>query len=194
MSWREEYSRKLVSAEEAVSIVESGDRVVIPLAQQPRQLAKALAARRSELQGVSIAIYTAADFDLDWFLSGDEVAFQVAIEGFIGVPERPLHDAGKVTYLPLPFSLSFKAVDERPEEAKPLDVVMITVSPPDKHGLVSLGHQPWSKRSYARRARKLLAEVNPNLIRAYGDCFLPVSMFDRMVEVNPPSITREELV
>ena len=194
MSWREEYSRKLVSAEEAVSIVESGDRVVIPLMQQPRRLAKALAARRSELQGVSVAIYTAADFDLDWFLSGDEDPFQVEIEGFIGAPERPLHDAGKVTYLPLPFSLSFKAMDQRPDEAKPLDVVMITVSPPDKHGMVSLGHSPWSKRSYARRARKVVAEVNPNIIRAYGDCFLPVSTFDRLVEVNPPSATREELL
>ena len=194
MSWREEYNRKLVSAEEAVRIVESGDRVVIPLAQQPRQLAKALAARRSELQGVSIAIYTAADFDLDWFLSGDEVPFQVEIEGFIGVPERPLHDAGKVTYLPLPFSLSFKAVDQRPEEAKPIDVVMVSVSPPDKHGLVFFGHQPWAKRGYARRARKLVAEVNPDITRAYGDCFLPVSMFDRLVEVKPPTITREDLV
>ena len=193
MSWRDEYRRKLVSAAEAISIVESGDRVVIPLTQQPRQLAKALAARRSELQGVSVAIYTAADFDLGWFLSGDEDAFQVEIEGFIGVPERPLHDAGKVTYLPLPFSLSFKAVDQRPKEAKPIDVVMVTVSPPDKHGLVSFGHQPWSKLGYARRARKLVAEVNPKLIRAHGDCFLPVSSFDYLVEVNPPSITREEL-
>ena len=185
MGWREEYSRKLVSAEEAVSIVESGDRVVIPMMEQPRQLAQALAARGSELQGVTIAI-SAAEIDLDWFLSAGEGAFQVELENFIGPVARPFHDAGQAPYLPLPFSLSFKAVDYRPEESKPIDVAMVTVTPPNEHGLVSFGPQPWFKRGYARRARKLVAEVNPNLIRTHGDCFLPVSTFDRLVEVTPP--------
>ena len=193
MSWREEYSRKLVSAAEAVSIVESGDRVIIPMTQQPHQLAKALTARGNELRGVTLAI-SAAEFELDQFLSGDEGAFQIESECFMGALERPFHDAGKITYLPLPFSLSYKAVDQRPEEAKPVDVLMVTVTPPNEHGLVSLGPTPYSKRSYARRARKVVAEVNPNLIRTHGDNFLPVSKFDRLVEVNPPSLTREDLL
>lgn len=195
MGWREEYKRKLVSAAEAVSVVENGHRVVIPLGEQPRQLANALAARRNELQGVTVTVGTAADFDLELFVSEGEPVFPVEIETFIGVPERPLHDAGKVTYSPLPFSLTFKTVDQRPEETKPVDVVMITVSPPDDNGLVYLGHQPWSKRGYARRARKLIAEVNPNVIRAYGgDCFLPISIFHYLVEVTQESITKKQLM
>ena len=193
MNWREEYSRKLVSAEEAVSIVESGDRVVIPPAQQPLQLVKALSVRRSELQGVTIAI-SSFEFEHDWFLSADEGAFQIELENVIGPGERPLHDTGRAPFLPLAYSLTFKAVDQRPEEAKPVDVVMISVTPPDKHGLVSFGPMAWYKRAYARRARKLVAEVNPNLMRTHGDCFLPVSTFDRLVEVTPPSITREDLL
>ena len=193
MSWREDYRRKLVSAEEAVSIVESGDRVVIPLTQQPRQLAKALAARGSELQGVTI-VTSSVEFEHDWFLSPGEAAFQVELENVIAPGDRPLHDTGRAPFLPLAYSLSFKAVDERPEEAKPVDVVMVTVTQPDKQGLVSFGPMPWYKRAYARRARKLVAEVNPTLIRTYGDCFLPVSIFDRLVEVTPSSTTREELL
>ena len=46
MNWSEEYKKKLVSAEEAVKIVNSNDRVVIPLTQQPALLPVALAARR----------------------------------------------------------------------------------------------------------------------------------------------------
>jgi 4-hydroxybutyrate CoA-transferase len=142
---------------------------------------------------VSIAIST-AEIDVDWFLSAEGGDFQVELENFIGPIARPFHDSGQAPYLPLPFSLTFKAVDDRPEEAKSIDVAMVTVTPPNEHGMVSFGHQPWFKRGYARRARKVVAEVNPNLIRTHGDCFLPVAAFDRFVEVTPPSVTRERLL
>ena len=192
MSWQEEYKRKLVSAEEAVSIVEDGDRIIIPLADQPVQLAQALSARRRELQGVSISI-SAPQLDLNLFLASEEGNIQVEFENFIGPIARPFHDDGLAPYSPLPFSLSHKMSDERPSEAKPVDVVMTTVTPPDKHGLVSFGPNLWFKRSYIKRAKKVIVEVNPSLIRTRGDCYLPISMFDYFVE-TPPSITREELL
>lgn len=193
MKWQEEYKSKLASAEEAVRIVESGDRVIIPLTSQPRDLAQALAARGRELNDVGIVIST-PEIDLEGFLSAGEGAFHLELEIFIGARARPIHDAGQAPFLPLPFSLSYKAVDQRPSESKPIDVVMVQVTPPDRHGLVSFGPHAWFKRGYARRARKVLAEVNPALIRPHGDCFLPVSSFDRFVEVAPPSITREGLL
>ena len=193
MKWQEEYKSKLASAEEAVRIVESGDRVIIPLTSQPRDLAQALAARGQELNDVGIVIST-PEIDLEGFLSAGGGAFHLELEIFIGARARPIHDAGQAPFLPLPFSLSYKAVDQRPSESKPIDVVMVQVTPPDRHGLVSFGPHAWFKRGYARRARKVLAEVNPALIRPHGDCFLPVSSFDRFVEVAPPSITREGLL
>ena len=193
MTWQEEYRCKLVSAEQAVNVVKSGDRVVIPMTEQPGRLAKALGARGHELQGVEIAV-SAPQIDLDWFLSAGEGAFNVELEVFIGPMARPFHDAGQTPFLPLPFSLSFRAVDERPGEGKPIDVVMVTVSQPDKHGLVSFGAHPWFKKSYVRRAGKVIAEVNPRLIRPHGDCFLPVTAFDHFVEITPPTITRKELL
>ena len=193
MSWQEDYRRKTVSAEEAVRIVESGDRVVIPLTSQPHQLARALAARGPELENVTIVPST-PDIDVGWFLSGGEGAFQVEVEIFIGSSARPYHDDGQVSFLPLPFSLSHKATDERPDEAKPVDVTLGTVSPPDKHGLVCFGAHPWFKRSYAMRAKKVLAEVDSTMIKPHGNCFLHVSDFDYFVEAEPPSVTREGLL
>ena len=193
MSWQEEYARKVVSAEIAVRIVESGDRVVIPLRDQPLQLVQALAARGPELRGVDIVVSN-PEIDLEWFLSANEGAFHVELENFIGARARPFHDAGQASYLPLPFSLGCKAVDQRPLEAKPIDVMMATVTPPDENGMVSFGPQLWYKRSYVKRARKVLAEVNSTLIRPRGDCFLPVSSFDYFVEVPTPSVTREGLL
>ena len=141
---------------------------------------------------MSISI-SAPQLDLNLFLASEEGNFQVEFETFIVPIATPCHDDGLAPYAPLPFSLSHKVTDERPSEAKPVDVVMTTVTPPDKHGLVSFGPNLWFKRSYIKRARKVIAEVNPSLIRTRGDCYLPISMFDYFVE-TPPSITREELL
>ena len=54
MDWHDEYKRKLVSAEEAVKVVKSGDRVSFGFPQQPALLTAALAARSAELENVDI--------------------------------------------------------------------------------------------------------------------------------------------
>ena len=166
VSWQEEYKGKLTSAEEAVRIVDSGDRVVIPLTSQPHTLARALAERGRELNDVGIAT-SAPEIDLEPFVAAGEDVFHVELEIFIGPRARPIHDAGQAPFLPLPFSLSFKAVDQRPSEAKPIDVVMVQVTPPDGQGMVCFGQHAWFKRGYVRRARKVIAEVN------HIGCFIP---------------------
>ena len=188
MTWRDEYRGKLTSSAEAVDIIENGDRVIVPLTEQPMGLVNSLAAR-SDLDGVMVTISTAG-FDPGGLL---DAGHAVEFENFIGPFARPYEHDGRAPYLPLAFSLSFKAVDERPSEAKPIDVAMVTVTPPNEDGMVSFGPQPWFKRAYARRARKVIAEVNPKLAHTFGDCFLPVSAFDRLVEIDPSTVTREGL-
>ena len=51
MIWQDDYRSKLGSPEEAVSIVEDGDRVVVPLSEQPLTLIKALSDRAHEVKG-----------------------------------------------------------------------------------------------------------------------------------------------
>ncbi len=188
MNWQDEYRQKLTSSAEAVDIIENGDRVIVQLTEQPMGLVASLA-ERSDLDGVMVTISTSG-FDPGGLL---DAGHAVEFENFIGPFARPYENDGRAPYLPLAFSLSFKAFDERPSEAKPIDVAMVTVAPPNEDGMVSFGPQPWFKRAYARRARKVIAEVNPNLMRTYGDCFLPVSAFDRLVEIDPPTTTKAEL-
>ena len=190
MSWQKEYKSKLVTPEEAVSIVEDGDRVVVPLSEQPVKLLNALAARAHEVKGASLSV-AVPQVDLGPFV---QAGWHVDIENFIGPYGRPYENAGQAPYSPLAFSLTFKAVDERPAEAKPIDVALVTVAPPNRQGQITFGPQAWYKRGFAQRARKVAAEVNPSLIRTYGDSFMPVHGIDRLVEMEQSSLSRESLM
>jgi 4-hydroxybutyrate CoA-transferase len=189
MTWRDDYASNLSSAEEAVSIIENGDRVVIPHVDQPMTLVGALIARGSELSDITISI-AVPGFDVGTLL---DAGFHVEVENFIGPFARAYENEGTAPYLPLGFSLAFKTNDERANEAKPIDAVLVSVAPPN-NGMISFGPHTWLKRGYARRARKVIAEVNHRQIRTFGDCFLPVAAFDKLVKVTPPVATRESLM
>ena len=190
MGWKEEYRAKLASAEGAASLVNNGDRVVIPLTEQPTSLVAALMEKAETLSGVSVCVSTPG-FDIGGLLSG---GLEVEVEIFLGPLAREYENRGLSPFLPLPFSLTFKAMDERVDEAKPVDVCLVTVTPPDENGMVTFGPQPWFKMGYARRSRRVCAEVNPNLIRTYGDCAMHVSEFDVFVEKERVVHTRETLI
>ena len=178
MGWKDEYRNKTVTPDEAVSIVRDGDRVVIPLTEQPLGLVSALINVSDRLDEVAVCVSTPA-FDIGALLSA---GLEVEVEIFLGPLAREYENSGASPFLPLPFSLTFKTNDERPNESKPIDVAVVTVTPPDANGMVSFGPQPWSKIGYARRADRVIAEVNPNLIDTYGDCFMHISLGSRNVD------------
>jgi len=76
MDWKEEYKRKLVSAEEAARMVKSGERVVIPIGPSADVIPRALAARRDELRNVEV-LHGAPSVMYDWFQPGWEESFLV---------------------------------------------------------------------------------------------------------------------
>ena len=186
---QDHYNAKLTTPEQAVSIVRDGDRVVVPLSEQPMTLIAALAERAHEIRDATLSV-AVPQFDVGPFL---DAGWKVEIENFIGPYGRPYENDGLAPYLPLAFSLTFKSPDERDGEAKPIDVALVTVAPPNKHGQVTFGPQSWYKRSYAQRANRVAAEVNPTLIRTYGDTFMPIDQIDALVEVEQPTDSRERL-
>ena len=190
MPWRDEYREKLTTAEESVAIVADGDRVVVPLTEQPLTLLRALAERASEIEGATLTV-AVPQFDVGPFV---DAGWDVEIENFIGPYGRPYEHDGTAPYSPLAFSLTFKAFDERPAESKPIDVALVTVAPPNRHGQIGFGPQSWYKRGSAQRARKVAAEVNPSLARTFGDGFMPIDGFDKLVEVETPGGSVEYLV
>ena len=193
-TWEDYFKSRIVSEEKAVSVVKSGDSVATPLPEQPSLLLQALSARAPELKDVTVSL-AAPTLDQSWYTPEIEKAFNVRVELFIGSMLRPLVDEKKISYVPDLFSARFKAIDDkRPESAASgIDVFITAVSPPDENGYCSFGHTLWHKRSYAKRAKIVLAEINPMAIRTFGSNFIHVSEIDYFVEQpEQPDVTEEE--
>src|SRR2546428_13960951 len=110
MDWREQYKRRLASAEEAMTEVRQGDLVVIPIA-GPRALPRALFERCKEIGPIDLRL-SAPLTDPGWLRDGAQETFRIEFELFIGDFARPTMDEGRATYLPNLFSLNFKEHDE----------------------------------------------------------------------------------
>ena len=187
MDWQEEYSSKLVTAEEAVGVVKSGDRVAFPLDNSggPVVIAEALAARLGELEDVEIHVCTPLT-DFGWFQPGWEKAFPVTVNSYLTPVVRPMMDERRADFSPVLYSLWGKAETEGRPGIRGTDVLMTVLSPPDKDGFCSFGCDIWSKKWYVKTARKVIAEVDKNHIRTYGENRVHVSEIDYFVEYTRP--------
>lgn len=173
---------KYVTAAEAVQIVKSGDRVYVQAAAAtPTILTKALSERASELRNVEIChLHTEGDAPY----ANPELAESFHVNSFfIGGNVRHTLKAGNGSYTPvflseLPHLFRKKVVL--------LDVVFIQVSPPDSHGYCSLGVSVEASIAAIESAKTVIAQVNPNMPRTFGDGILHVSEIDYLVEVDIP--------
>jgi 4-hydroxybutyrate CoA-transferase len=186
MEWRDEYKRKFVSPEKAVEVVESGDTVVIPIDTEPQALSKALMDRRMELKNVTIMIRQ-PHYDLGWLQGDFGDSFSVILDTQAGIGSRALNEK-RVDYVPYLTSLRFKHETDPRRKVRGIDVLMLVVSTPDDDGFCSFGLYLSHKRDYARRAKKILAEVSsePSMrVRIPGDNQIHVSEIDFFVEHIP---------
>jgi len=187
--WQQIYERRLTTAEEAARVVKSGDTVVFSILAS-RALQSALFARGDQLSDVTVRLI-APTFDPGWLRPGSD-AFNIEFELFIGDFARFVSDERRAAYLPNLFSLGMKAYDNGRPDVKVPDVAMVVVSPPNKRGYCHFGAHLWFQRSYVRRGHTVIAEVDPSLIKVYGDCYIHVSEIDRFVEAEPANFTREQ--
>lgn len=182
MSWVDDYKRKLVSAEEAVAVVKSGDRVYISgNAATPYVLMNALAARKDELKDVEL---------VHVLLLGEDPLSRPEMEGhfrhnslFVGPADRKAINEGRADYVPIflhQIPLLFLSGQMS------LDVAMLHVSPPDEHGFMSLGVEVLASKAAAEKAKIVIAQVNDKMPRVLGDSFLHISRFHRIVEISEP--------
>lgn len=180
MDWRDEYNRKLMTAEEAAKLVQSGDVVAVGgSTDQPQALQQAIFARRDELRGVKV-VQSFPVTDPGWLYPGAPESFEVIIIGFVGPLGRPVVAARQAEFVPNTWVTSAKALERSPE--KDFDVFLMTLSPPNQHGFCSLGPMLWIKRSWMRRAKTIIAEVDRNIRWIYGNTTVHVSEVDHFVE------------
>lgn len=196
MDWQEHFRAHQLTHEQAARLVKPGMRIDFPLA-AAAAMQHAIGARAAELEGTVDVRITAPTADPGWLSQDLGAKFRLEFELFIGNLARPLHDRRQATYLPNLFSTQFKAHDERPAEDKPIDIAFVNITPPNSKGFVSFGPHQWNKRAYARRARMVIAEVDRNLTRTYGDVFMHVSEFawfvDSTAAPGDPAVVEREL-
>ena len=178
---------KYVTAAEAVQVVKSDDRVYVQAAAAtPTILTKALTDRASELTNVEVChLHTEGDAPY----SNPELAKSFHVNSFfIGANVRHTLKAGNGSYTPVFLSelpLLFR------KNVLKLDVAFIHVSPPDAHGYCSLGVSVEATVAAIENAKTVIAQVNPNMPRTFGDGIMHVSEIDYLVEVNVPIYAHE---
>jgi acyl-CoA hydrolase len=173
---------KYVTAAEAVKVVKSGDRVYLQAAAAaPTILSNALTERASELRNVEIC-HLHVEGEARYANPELRESFHVN-SFFIGANVRHTLKAGNGSYTPVFLS-------ELPhlfrKNVLPLDVAFIHVSPPDRHGYCSLGVSVEATVAAIENAKIVIAQVNPQMPRTFGDGILHVSEIDYLVEVDVP--------
>lgn len=171
---------QFVSATDALKIVKSGDNVFIhTAAATPQQLVKALTARAPEVEGVKVySIHTEGDCSY----AHPSLAKSFEIHSFFnGSNLRKMRGNINPSFVPIFLSeipnLFYRGV-------VPLDVALVQVSPPDKHGMCSLGPSVDVSISAVRTAKVVIAQVNPRMPRTFGDAQIEFSRVHFAVEVN----------
>ncbi|MDX9730183.1 MAG: acetyl-CoA hydrolase/transferase C-terminal domain-containing protein [Bdellovibrionales bacterium] len=175
---------KIVSIDVAISEIRSGHHVFIhSAAATPQALVKAMVARAHELRGVKIySIHT--EGDCSYALPEHEASFEVhSFFNGHNIREARKDAPGGINASFVPIFLS-----EVPllfyRGAVPLDVALIQVSPPDRHGMCSLGPSVDVSISAVRTAKTVIAQVNPKMPRTFGEAQIEFSEIDFAIEVN----------
>ena len=171
---------KYVSAEEAVKVIKSGDRVHLSsVAVTPHKLIKAMVerGRAGEISNVTIQhIHIEGKVD---FADPEFEGIFNSEQFFVGGNLRKQTQAGYADYIPVFLSETQKLI--RAGYLK-VNVAMVMCSVPDKHGFVSLGTSVDATKAAIENADIVIAAVNPNVPRAFGDAMFPITEIDYFVE------------
>ncbi len=187
MNWLDNYKAKLLSAEEAVRFIKSGDRVYYGgNAAIPQALVRALAQRRDELENIQLNHVLLLGEDP---LSTPEMAGHFRHNSlFVGPADRQAVNEGRADYVPIflhqiPRLFTGGII--------PLDVCMIMTSPPDEHGFMSFGVETLASKAASQSARTIIVQVNEKMPRVLGDSFIHVNRANAIVEYTEPLPTLE---
>jgi acyl-CoA hydrolase len=180
--WQSRWPEKVSSADEAVRLIPPGTRLLIGSgAAEPGRLVDALVSHGGHLAGNEI-VHLMTLGSAPYVQPGLESRFRHTAF-FIGTNVRSAVQEGRADFMPvflseIPLLISSGRVR--------IDVALIQVSPPDRHGFVSLGVSVDIVRAAVDSATVILAEVNPNMPRTLGDSFLHVDRIARLVAVDDP--------
>ena len=202
MSWMEEYKKKLVTADEAVKVIKSGDWVEHAFGVAgANELDAALARRVDELWDVKIRCDIGAwpHYTNEADPTGEHFYWN---SWHCGGLDRKYYNQGLLSYVPMKFH---ECPIMTRKDAVPPNVFMATVSPMDKHGYFSFGAGCPSAWAAIERAQYVMVEVNTNMPRVLGGNqeSIHISQIDYVVESSnmplptipdvPPNETEQKI-
>lgn len=197
MSWKEEYKRKLTTADDAVHFIKSGDRVVLThAAAEPAALVDAMVKNAPRYGWRDVQISTMVTLGKGEY-TRKELKDCFKFNGWFASPgTRKCLEEGHGDFIPVFF---YEVPRLMRDGTFPIDVCLAMVSPPDEHGYCSLGVSSDYSMQAVRSAGLVIAQVNDQMPVVYGDTFLHVDELDVIVEHSdplpekqPPAITDTE--
>ncbi len=184
-SWEKTYHERIVTADEALQVVQSAQRIFMTgNCSMPETLVQALARRAHELTDLELVhVLTFGDAP---YMAPDMAGHIRTNVLFIGPNMRRAINEGRADFTPV-FLSEIPAFFRRGAPLA-LDVALVQVSPPDEHGFCSFGVEVGITKPAAEAARIVVAEVNERMPRTLGDSFIHVSKLDYAVPVNRPLV------
>jgi acyl-CoA hydrolase/RimJ/RimL family protein N-acetyltransferase len=180
--WQQAYASMICSAEEAVARIRPGHRVFIGTGcAQPQELVRALTARSAELSDTQLVhLLTVGDAPY----AHKELTHHFQVNSFfIADNVRHIIQEGLGDYTPI-FMSDIPRLFSTGQ--LPLDAALIQVTPPDDHGMCSLGISVDIVKSAAENAALVIAQVNPRMPRTLGDSSIHVHDLDILVPTDVP--------
>lgn len=181
-AWQTRYAAKLATPEAAVRTIQRGRRILIGSgAAEPMRLVEALVQHGDHLADNEI-VHLLTLGAAPYVKPGLEARFRHTAF-FIGENVREAVHEGRADFMPVFLSEIPELIRSRRVR---IDVALIQVSPPDRHGCVSLGVSVDVIRAAVDAAELVIAEVNPLMPRTHGDSFIHVDRIARLVPVEYP--------
>lgn len=182
MDLKEICPEKLLTPEESVKKINNGSRVFIGTGcGEPQRLIRAMVENQS-IQ--DIIVYQMLSTTLSEYLDDDNFLSRFSIKlFFISILMRRFAFEGKIDYIPVYLSQIPKIFEDNEIG---LDVALIQVSPPDGHGYCSLGISVDITLSGMKNASVVIAQVNPNMPRTWGDSLVHIDDLDYLVAYEEP--------
>jgi len=192
MSWELDYKNKLRTPDEALRCVQSGMRVYIqPGCAEPETLVEALMRRAPFVEDVEVVHMMT--MGVAPYVAPEMAGHFRHNAMFIGPNVREAINEGRADYTPIYLS-EIEGLFET--GAMPIHVALLQLSPPDSHGFCSFGVGVDTSLTAAKCARYVVAQINDQMPRTFGDSFIHVSDLDAIVDssrplcaMKPPEIT-----
>ena len=180
MDWKTYYQERKICAEEAVKFIRSGDRVVVGHAcGEPSYLLSTMVANASRYENVEI-VHMVAMGDCEYCQPGMEKHFRHNAY-FVGSRTRDAINKGYGDFTPC----FFYQVPSLFHTTMPVDVALVTVTPPNNEGMVSLGVSVDYDYEAIMTAKTVIAQVNDQMPFTFGK-LVPVEKISYFVEHSSP--------